>query len=105
MARLLPHLSKEAETRLIVAVQQSNDFVVGADVCPHCGIDAPQHEYHCIRNGGTLDLTQAKPEKPVPMNDFGMGTPRRSRRSRNASREEQHGRYIDCGPGAWDDRE
>lgn len=24
---------------------------------------------------------------------------------RVASREEQHARYIDCGPGAWDDRE
>lgn len=24
--------------------------------------------------------------------------------SRVASREEQHGRYLDCGPGAWDDR-
>ena len=24
---------------------------------------------------------------------------------KEASREEQHGRYIDCGPGAWDDRE
>ena len=22
-----------------------------------------------------------------------------------ASREEQHGRYLDCGPAAWDDRE
>lgn len=24
---------------------------------------------------------------------------------KQASREEQHARYIDCGPGAWDDRE
>jgi hypothetical protein len=24
--------------------------------------------------------------------------------SANASREEQHARYIDCGPLAWDDR-
>lgn len=24
---------------------------------------------------------------------------------RNASKAEQHARYIDCGPGAWDDRE
>lgn len=29
---------------------------------------------------------------------------RRSRRSDVASREEQHGRYIDCGPLAWDDK-
>jgi hypothetical protein len=24
---------------------------------------------------------------------------------RQASREEQHARYIDCGPQAWDDRD
>jgi len=24
---------------------------------------------------------------------------------RNASRAEQHARYLDCGPGAWDDRD
>jgi hypothetical protein len=24
--------------------------------------------------------------------------------ARYASREEQHARYIDCGPAAWDDR-
>ncbi len=22
----------------------------------------------------------------------------------HASKEEEHGRYLDCGPGAWDDR-
>lgn len=27
------------------------------------------------------------------------------RRGRHASRAEQHARYIDCGPGAWDDRD
>lgn len=27
----------------------------------------------------------------------------RQARARHASREEQHARYIDCGPGAWDD--
>ena len=30
--------------------------------------------------------------------------PKRRRVVREASREEQHGRYLDCGPGAWDDR-
>jgi hypothetical protein len=31
--------------------------------------------------------------------------PTRTRnRERKASREEQHARYIDCGPAAWDDR-
>ena len=29
----------------------------------------------------------------------------RARRERVASREEQHTRYIDCGPQAWDDRD
>lgn len=29
---------------------------------------------------------------------------KRVRRERHASREEQHGRYLDCGPAAWDDR-
>lgn len=29
---------------------------------------------------------------------------RHRRRNLYASREEQHARYIDCGPGAWDDR-
>ena len=24
--------------------------------------------------------------------------------SRHASKDEQHGRYLDAGPGAWDDR-
>jgi len=24
--------------------------------------------------------------------------------AKHASREEQHGRYLDCGPQAWDDR-
>lgn len=28
----------------------------------------------------------------------------RAPRERVASREEQHARYIDCGPQAWDDR-
>lgn len=31
--------------------------------------------------------------------------PRALKTARYASREEQHGRYIDSGPGAWDDRE
>lgn len=30
--------------------------------------------------------------------------PRISVNPRHASRDEQRGRYIDCGPGAWDDR-
>ena len=32
--------------------------------------------------------------------------PVRTQRSRErvASREEQYGRYLDCGPAAWDDR-
>jgi hypothetical protein len=36
----------------------------------------------------------------------GAAVVRRGRRAaeRHASREEQHARYIDCGPGAWDDR-
>jgi len=38
-------------------------------------------------------LKMAKKNKPV-------GTV-----SANASREEQHARYIDCGPAAWDDRD
>jgi hypothetical protein len=31
-------------------------------------------------------------------------TDRTRARRDGASREEQHGRYLDCGPGAWDDR-
>lgn len=30
--------------------------------------------------------------------------PRKRSRERIASREEQHARYIDCGPQAWDDQ-
>lgn len=29
---------------------------------------------------------------------------KRTRRTASASREEQHQRYLDCGPAAWDDR-
>ena len=29
---------------------------------------------------------------------------RKTPREKIASREEQHARYIDCGPAAWDDR-
>jgi hypothetical protein len=32
-------------------------------------------------------------------------TPRDSRGESIASRDEQHARYIDCGPAAWDDRD
>jgi hypothetical protein len=28
-----------------------------------------------------------------------------SSRRKNATREEQHARYIDCGPNNWDDRD
>ena len=30
---------------------------------------------------------------------------RKPRRSQYASREEQHARYLECGPLAWDDRD
>lgn len=36
------------------------------------------------------------------------GNPRKRkpyRKLKVASREEQHGRYLDCGPQAWDDRD
>jgi len=29
---------------------------------------------------------------------------RQAARRRHASKEEQYGRYLDCGPDAWDDR-
>ena len=31
-------------------------------LCPHCHVDYPQHEYHCIMNGGDLDFTQHSDE-------------------------------------------
>lgn len=30
---------------------------------------------------------------------------RRAVKEKVATRDEQHARYIDCGPGAWDDRD
>lgn len=48
-------------------------------------------------HGDSLPSTEQALNVPKPKR------PRRPRRV--ASREEQHGRYIDCGPGAWDDRD
>lgn len=42
--------------------------------------------------GGKCRVVLAPPRKPA-------------RSSRTASRAEQNARYIDCGPGAWDDRD
>jgi len=42
--------------------------------------------------------------EPIPYNDLLIGPLKRTR-SRKASCEEQYGRYLDCGPGNWDDRD
>lgn len=33
-------------------------------ICPHCGIDWPQHEQACVLVGGTLDLASARDVAP-----------------------------------------
>jgi hypothetical protein len=47
----------------------------------------------------------AKARDITKNNPIGLQYPvYRPRRTRTASREEQHARYIDCGPNNWDDR-
>lgn len=41
---------------------------------------------------------------PVTSGGVGPKPRKRARRPDVASREEQAARYLDCGPGAWDDR-
>ena len=54
----------------------------------------------CIRERNRrAEQSAADPRKQ----HYNAPKPRRAR-ERRATREEQHARYIDCGPGAWDDR-
>lgn len=57
----------------------------------------PVTQVHVNCEHGDSKLSTELPKLPVK----GKGKPRR----KYASREEQHGRYIDCGPAAWDDRD
>jgi len=69
-----------------------------------------QSHYYCnlvtqvhvnCEHGNSLLSTEEAVGKPKPKK------PRKPRAAKPkvASREEQHARYIDCGPGAWDDRD
>lgn len=54
----------------------------------------PQIQVHvgCEHGDTLLSTEQPKPIKAKP-------------RRKYASRAEQHARYLDCGPNAWDDRD
>jgi hypothetical protein len=60
--------------------------------CTTCG--NPTSKQYARVHGGQCKRC-AQPDAPV----------RDSRGERIASAEEQHARYIDCGPAAWDDRD
>ena len=77
------------------------------DICC-CGHGRNDHE---ARYGACLRCTHSKTENPSRPFACRPGTcdrftwdPEREPKRRVASREEQHGRYLDCGPAAWDDR-
>lgn len=63
------------------------------------------HKLGCARLKGAVLIGDPSCARCVQL---GAVKPRRrSRRipkERTASREEQYGRYLDCGPAAWDDR-
>lgn len=59
---------------------------------PHCDCQ------RCTREAGRRAAQAASDPRRVPK------LRRTAPASRGASRAEQHGRYVDCGPGAWDDR-
>jgi RecJ-like exonuclease len=62
--------------------------------CPTCeGRGEVSEHYECPCLSGRPDLCPQHQEEA-----------RDSAGDRKASREEQHGRYLDCGPQAWDDR-
>jgi len=62
--------------------------------CPTCeGRGEVSEHYECPCLSGRGDLC---PQHQEAAQD--------SAGDRVASREEQHGRYLDCGPQAWDDR-
>ena len=58
-----------------------------------------QHDYNetcnCYRCKGIRGNPHFRKPKLKPVRRF---------RERHASREEQHARYLDCGPQNWDDR-
>ncbi len=62
-----------------------------------------------INNGGIMTKGELRRlRKAGELNDFTLLKPpvkQGVQRKRVASREEQHARYLDCGPGAWDDRD
>ena len=59
--------------------------------------------HRCVREKARRDLQRANAIANDPRD---IPVTRRSRPhiGRHATRAEQHGRYIDCGPQAWDDR-
>ena len=71
--------------------------------CRHCGFRKREHKkalqcptklFECWWTPWTLEeYCAAQMEKHYA-----------AQMEKQASREEQHARYIDCGPGAWDDK-
>jgi hypothetical protein len=61
----------------------------------------PQIQVHVgCEHGDSLLSTEQSKDVPKPKR---MRT--RKPRTKVADRETQHGRYLDSGPGAWDDRD
>lgn len=60
-----------------------------------------------VLTGGGMIMTKGelrKLRKAGELKDFAPAKKIKVRPYK-ASREEQHARYLDCGPGAWDDRD
>ena len=60
--------------------------------CPRCGRERARRQAQADRDATARVMAR-------------MRRPSARRRERVASLEEQHGRYLDAGPGAWDDRD
>lgn len=60
----------------------------------YCNLVTQVH-VNCEHGSSLLSTEQAAQKKRIT----------RKYKERYASRAEQHARYIDCGPSAWDDRD
>jgi len=74
------------------------------DVCKH-GVGHPNAEYLSCFPPSERRVLSVHGCDGCCSNPVMSKSVKRRLKAQGASREEQHARYIDCGPGAWDDRE
>lgn len=69
--------------------------------------EARKPHQHQASSGERWDCNNRECRMPFKANEPRKNYLQRSLRKERqlASREEQHARYLDCGPQAWDDRE